>query len=579
MVPIEALEPSRRFILDPACGSGTLLLAASSRLEQLQPFSAGPQERHDYLVSHLRGYDQDRFAVEISRLALLMTALPIGNSWEIEARDALATNLPRVDQPSIMVSNPPWRYRRALGRRVERANEFLRWMIRNLRPGGFLACVLPVSWLNSDTSRPYREFLLDQCALLEVWELPEATFASTRSSAAPAVVLAQKHPNGGLSSSRPVLIKRVGASPASLHRFLQSGLPDYALLTTPSESGEGLLDGPIHRSLRDRSDLDPLAEAAEVVSGCAQLPNRPRRDESSATHWQLDGTDLAAFGIVHESSLIPVRYPEDFWRTNRSDRLVASPKVLASAKRSAVSPWRVKAGLDLLGVVPRETLYMVVPNTNWRGWRRLSRQDRLYALLAILGSGLVSCWVAEAEPRRNISSKVYRTVPIPTEWGDLKALADAAKRVVEAGATGGHRLEEAAIVLEDTVRRAYELTDDVAATIARSLGGVEAPEGVLRYSTSRPPPKPQLLSKGTPSYGTVVAVDPEGLRVWISGVTGDDGDWIGVPRRAPGWLCEAGRDFVVSGDLSDLEDARFGLHVYEWLRDGNLAVPYTDEGR
>jgi SAM-dependent methyltransferase len=575
VVPIEALEPSRRSILDPACGSGTLLLAASSRLEQLQPFKAGPQERHDYLVSHLRGYDQDTFAVEISKLALLMTALPIGNSWNIEARDALATTLSNAERPSLVVSNPPWGYRRTPGRRIERANDFLRWMIHNLRPGGFLACVLPVSWLNSVTSRPYRELLLEQCTLLEAWELPEITFAATRSSAAPAIVLAQKHSNG--NRRRPVLMKRV-ASAAGLRRFLQSGIPDYALLTSPSESGEGLLDGPLHRGLRDRGDLTPLAEAAEVVSGCAQLPGRPPRDERSATHWQLDATDLSAFGVVHDSPLTPVRYPEDFWHINRSDRLVSSPKVLASAKRSTVSPWRVKAGLDLRGVVPRETLYMVVPMANWPGWRGLREQDRLYALLAILGSGLAACWIAEVEPRRNISAQAYRTVPVPRERGALKTLADAARRVVKAKATGGRRLAEAATALEDTVKRAYRLSDGLADSIRGTLAGVEAPEGVLRY-----PPNPEadelpLVPTAAPSYGTVVAVAPEGLRVWVSGVTEDDGAWIGVPRRAPGWLCEAGKDFVVSGDLNDLADARFGPHVYDWLREDRLAVPYTDDG-
>ena len=70
MVPVETLPPENRSILDPACGSGTLLLAGVDRLEQLQPLQMAPLSRHGYLIDHLRGYDQDPFAVEISKLPI-----------------------------------------------------------------------------------------------------------------------------------------------------------------------------------------------------------------------------------------------------------------------------------------------------------------------------------------------------------------------------------------------------------------------------------------------------------------------------------------------------------------------------
>lgn len=91
-----------------------------------------------------------------------MNALPVGNNWTVEARNVLDLKIPESDRPWIIVSNPPWRYERREGRRNERANEFLSWMIDELQPGGFVACVLPVSWLNSITSRQYREKLLSQ---------------------------------------------------------------------------------------------------------------------------------------------------------------------------------------------------------------------------------------------------------------------------------------------------------------------------------------------------------------------------------------------------------------------------------
>lgn len=63
-----------------------------------------------------------------------------------------------------------------------------------------------------------------------------------------------------------------------------------------------------------------------------------------------------------------------------------------------------------------------------------------------------------------------------------------------------------------------------------------------------------------PSFGTVLDVGENTLRVWVSGVTDLDGVCIPVPPDAPRWLCEKGRDFRVSGDLSSLETATYSLH-------------------
>lgn len=66
---------------------------------------------------------------------------------------------------------------------------------------------------------------------------------------------------------------------------------------------------------------------------------------------------------------------------------------------------------------------------------------------------------------------------------------------------------------------------------------------------------------GMPSFGTVLEVGENTLRVWVSGVTDLDGVWIRVPLNAPGWLSEKGRDFRVSGDLRSLETATYSLHA------------------
>ena len=69
-----------------------------------------------------------------------------------------------------------------------------------------------------------------------------------------------------------------------------------------------------------------------------------------------------------------------------------------------------------------------------------------------------------------------------------------------------------------------------------------------------------------PSFGTVLDVAGNRLRVWVSGVTGPDGAWMPVPQDAPAWLTEKGRDFRVSGDLRSLETATYTLQRADELQ-------------
>ena len=576
MVPIESLPPNHRSILDPACGSGTLLLAGSARLEQLQPPATSLIDMHGYLTENLRGYDQDPFAVEISKINLLMSALPASNSWRVEPRDVLKLKLTNQYKPWIVVSNPPWQYSRAEGSQNERANEFLSWIIETLQPGGFLACVLPVTWLNSRTSRRHRERLLDDCTVLEAWRLPEATFAS--SAAAPSVIIAQKTA-GGHPPGRVMLGKRITSRPGSLQRFYDTGIPDNAYLTDPGRNAFGFLGGSLSQQLSKRNDLVPLKEAVQIHSGCPHNPERPHRTPADSTHRELSSASyLRAFGVVDPALLDYVRYPDDFHHVNKSDENVSRIKVLVPAKRWTENPWRIKAGLDLVGVVPRETFYMVLPKPEWPLWNGLEEVEQLYSLLAILGSGLAASLIDELEPRRNISSETYRSIPVPGSPVALRELVGAGENIVQAVRSNNPKIiERAAIDLENIVARVYGLPTEAMEAIQQSLGGYPAPEGIMRYEKPSAEQNFQRQSYAVPSFGTVLDATPDGIKVWVSGVTDPDGQLIPTPLRAPGWICQAGVDFTISEDLSRLSTARFGLHLHDWLADDRPILPVEEE--
>ena len=73
--------------MDGTCGSGSLLLSACKRLEDLASYEKTEFDRHDYLTRMIEGYDIDKFASEVARLSLLLYSLPYGNKWDIHAGD------------------------------------------------------------------------------------------------------------------------------------------------------------------------------------------------------------------------------------------------------------------------------------------------------------------------------------------------------------------------------------------------------------------------------------------------------------------------------------------------------------
>ncbi len=520
VIPFESLEPDRRTVLDPACGSGTLLLATADRLTQTQPAAANSSALHNYLVSHISGYDSDSLASEITKLCLLMTAMPIGNSWRVETLDTLAAELNADSRPSVIVSNPPWRFRRAGIAPEERANVFITWMLANLADDGYLACVVPLSWINKHHGRRSRTSLLRQSDLLEVWRLPADLFHSTGTTIAPAVIVARKHAESGY---RPHLAVFKTVRNSDTQDFLDTGRAGEAYIVEPGSDGSKLAAGPLSRELAGLEGFVTLDQAADVYTGWSQQSGRQPRLVSDATHMELSSIlDLRAFSPPLQESLKPVRYPDDYHHVRATDERVRAAKVIVVSKHfSADNPWRLNVGYDPIGIVVRESFISLIPRPDWGPWASLSDWHRQCAVMAVLGSGLASCWIDENEPTRNISIRYVKVFPFPADRDSISLLANVGERIVNAVTTGTFdEMSAAATQLETVVNDMYRLTDEAKAIVRKRLAGAPAFEGVIRYPpTQRDAKESESTVRDLPSFGQVLEADEQGLRVWVSGVT------------------------------------------------------------
>ena len=545
-LPLEEVEPEQRRFLDPACGSGTLLLAANDRLMSALSDETDDHQKHAYALERLVGLDNDPFAVEIARLALFLQALPYGNGYRIDQADAL-TETPSEVRSTFSVSNPPWGYERREGKRIQRADAFLRRLVARTEPGGFLACVLPVSWLTDDTSRDSRAWLRERSDIFEVWRLPTRSFRS--STMAPCVVFAQvgRAPRSGFRYLNVWNSGRTG--------FLEEGKADEVVLAPVGANGESLSANWME-DLPEFSNVTQLGEVATIRNG-APLPKIDQLSTDGPHRLLRRYGDVKPFGAVQESNTGRCRYPDDFSKRgqNASPAIYLQPKVLVSAMASVDEPWRLRAFLDPLGVIPRNSMYAVVPQI-----ADLDADDALMMLLGLLSSAVASLWIAQRTATRMVNARSIASIPVPSKeaW---PVVAEAARAVVEQQ-KAGLPLDEHVRSLDRVIFSSFNLSNASISRIEKTLAGHPSPEKVVRFICDDG--ENGKHAKAVRRAGTAVSLKAGAVKVDVPGVTKDGGVWLKNPPNLPGWLTRPGATFDVIGADGNLREARFLFQADAW---------------
>jgi hypothetical protein len=541
-LPVETIAPDDRHVLDPCCGSGTLLVAAHDRLRELQPPTLSEADRHRDLAVHLHGYDIEPIAAEIARLTLQLHAQPAGNGWQVEELDTLDQPTPAIP-PKIIVTNPPWRFASDV-KRTQAADDFLRWSMEALAPGGVLGILLPASWLSAQNSAATRRDFLEQFEIFETWRLPEGTFPT--SQVASAALLARKR--DGLGGRGARVMREITSS--TLPSFLGgAGVRETYLVSA--------IDTPLGEAAPAptvRADTRPLAQIAEIKSG-NQL-KKGVQDHGAGTPYLAKMGYTNPYGLVPEDAVWHVAFPDDFTERTRGRSIIDKKKVLASAARSSNNPWRFRVAIDHQGIVTTHSVRGIAPIDQ-------SDDDLLYALAIIVGSGFASTFAASFGGDRNISAEVLPRIPVPTSRATLDRLAGYGRRAV--GLANDSRALNALLVdAEAAVWDAYGVPEEERIAAAVRLAGHRAPEGMPRYRSPGPPLQPRQSTFR--HVGVVLGIEDGGLRLWVNGITPDEGTVMAYPPQMPGWLARAGATFDVTGveTLSDLGSGQFRLQPMSW---------------
>ncbi|MFN9858322.1 MAG: N-6 DNA methylase, partial [Pseudanabaena sp.] len=152
-LPLERLRPSERVIFDPAAGSGSLLLAATSRLAGMTDITS--EERNSYLRTNVIGNDLDPYASWIAQLRYFLASESLGSANEpcqISEVLPFPEHFTRFDyndlqlesftvKPRVIIANPPFEEKG----NVQEAAKFVEKAISLMEEKSQFAFVLPQS--------------------------------------------------------------------------------------------------------------------------------------------------------------------------------------------------------------------------------------------------------------------------------------------------------------------------------------------------------------------------------------------------------------------------------------------------
>jgi methylase of polypeptide subunit release factors len=450
-------------VLDPACGSGNFLIGAARRLLAccLQQTDAqkDPQELYkatrQAIQRNLWGLDTDPVACCMAQMGLnavatelLETIRPVRHAipFHIHQADGLVVPWGDYEGVDLFLANPPYLaaknsdlsgYRSAQRRgQTDYYLLFLELALQIVRPGGWLALVLPDPLLARINASRERRRLLTETTVQQLWHL-SGVFAAHVGAV---VLVAQKRP--------PEPHHTITWVRQYWHAYQERTQPPtqtvvQCLLSQQSHAELRYLLGAsrtslpvrLHTSLSTAADIElernctPLGKLVTVHRGeelgkeCEALLNkRPTDGADGAEYYSVlrGGSELCPYALAKSQCWLRRE------QITKPLERYAAPKLLVIKS----TEW-LHAALDLQGVVVLQTLYLL----RWRKSENIladdmsaSELDELYFLMALLNSRVLREYVyvlytAYKWVQPQIEQHVLEQLPIP-------ALEPAAKKPI-----------------------------------------------------------------------------------------------------------------------------------------------------
>lgn len=549
-IPVEFLPPEQRIVADLTCGWGSFLISAVER------FSVLPDMGSRRMSQYIFGNDKDATTADLARVALLTSTGR--DSWEVGREDGREWEVPRNRKPGVIVGNPPFLGDRKTqttastgGKRHELANDFLHRAVDSLADGGYLAMVMPGSFVASEAGPAVRKALLEQCDIYEVWDIPGTVFESAQVQ--PVVIFARKGEGKTKPSPQPVRTRICQKNDSHFEAFKRDGIftrsdvfPDQSQWTAGRRGGKtthifdftSILSHSEWETIRRNST--PLEDVAEIVPGCikgaSERRSAPKIVSRNVTLLAKAGTTLPQeFVFDYSKGESNVKYPDAFEKPRvDSIDLFNGQKVLLLADPNPSWGKRMKLGIERNGAFPGGGFFAIAPKKD--------APISIECLAAVVRWRVSNAWVVEHLRYPWINTHTLGNVSIPKSLLSDRLLATRLKTLilrVERAASGGRTETDAEREIDGILRAAYGITDE---SVWERLCAVYQWDKVGDNTPSFDQPS-SAASADWSVEGAVEAVDvAQGtLTLWVSGF--DDLQTVPLCPQFPGWMLRVGAKF------------------------------------
>ena len=563
LLPLERLRPEDRVIFDPAAGSGSLLLAATSRLAGMSDLPEDINQRNLYLKSHVAGNDLDQYAHLVTQLRYTLARESLGEAVTFPFPSYFShedyENLNKANmgiKPRVIVANPPF----AEDGNTQRAAKFIEKALSWLEKDDQFAFILPQSFLTGSSHGipDARKLLTENSKIFEVWQLPagnvgieakqdvcvilgsigkaKITFPIASRAIFSQIRIPDTRENGFLGTT---WISQLNFNVNSLVSITAPPIP-IPVLTVP-----------LGKLFYIFSGVNPgkLGKIYKPVRECPPGVECKR-------NWRLKSRDKNR--LWADPARVPddeqwLRYGPEFLDRPGLEKseLFDLPKILVGSRvnRGSVKPFAVQ--LDTTGFCPDNNVFCILPveeagkhNDGYEsdetpdGWNKLNYEEQRLWLLGILASELANALSLIGRNSRQITSNTLCQLPLPLKIDSR--IIDITRQIIERDHS------KSPIPEPDNLR---EQLDEV---VEKSYGN---PQWIEIKRTGEPPELELWKSERTkPTLSVIgqileISKDNTQIRLYLSGLLDDNREeWLPILPEMPGWALDG---TVFEAELSE----------------------------
>lgn len=553
LLPLERLRPEERIIFDPAAGSGSLLLAATSRLAGMIDIPENLEARKSYLANHVVGNDLDQYADLVTKLRYTLAReslgqdipFPFPNNFTHQDYELLNKQNMGI-KPRVIVANPPF----AEDGNTQLAARFIEKALSWLEHGSQFAFILPQSFLTNTTHGipNARRLLSENCQIFEVWQLPAGNIGIDAKQDVCVILGTIDKPKTRIHLTAKAIFSQVSIPECRDGGFL--GTTWISKLNTNNVKWASITAPPITINV----PTIPLGRLFFVFNGVK--PGNlgqiyPPLDKcpdgiKCKLNWRLTWHDENRLWADPESvdkDKLYLRYGTQYLDGPRikNERLLDLPKVLVGSDVNRGTSNPLAAHLDTIGLCPNNHIFCIFPIKEagkhdrkydvcqeWQEWAALSYEEQKLWLLGILASQIAGELSLEGRSSRGITKDLLYQLPLPYKI-DYRII-EITRQIVE---RDQQRLE---------IPEPDELRIKLNEIVEESYGN---PHWIEIKRTGEPPELELWKSEQTKPTFTVrgqvleVSEDKSQIRLYLSGLLDDHReDWLPILPEMPGWALD-----------------------------------------